>query len=57
MGKISQARKSFANALAILQTLPDAQRLEHADGLTAADLRDLANFHLTIPEAREHSHQ
>ncbi len=43
-----QAAKSFRNVLEITGAKPAAEVLEHADGMTAGELRDLANLHLEM---------
>jgi chemotaxis protein methyltransferase CheR len=52
-GKEAQARKSFENVLHLLEPLPPGQRMEHGDGLTVADLREMAKIHLNLLETRE----
>jgi chemotaxis protein methyltransferase CheR len=46
--KAAQARKAFENALEILSASPDDEILEHGDGITVAELRDLTRMHLEL---------
>jgi chemotaxis protein methyltransferase CheR len=41
-----QARRAFANVLDLLKDTPDAEVLEHGDGITAADLKELARMNV-----------
>jgi chemotaxis protein methyltransferase CheR len=52
-GKREQARKCFRNVVQLLEHRPAAERVEHGDGMTAADLIAMAKMHLEISEARE----
>jgi chemotaxis protein methyltransferase CheR len=52
-GKQEQARKCFQNVVQLLAYRPPAERVEHGDGMTAADLIAMAKMHLEISEARE----
>ncbi len=54
-GKEAQARKSFQNVIQLLKDRPADERVEHGDGMTGADLSELAKLHLEILEARERS--
>ena len=47
-GDPRQAARSFENALALLHPLRDSESLANADGITAAELRKLAQMHLDI---------
>lgn len=47
-GNPTQARKAFHNVLRLVQGQPDTETIEHGDGITAADLRDLARMHLEL---------
>lgn len=51
-GDHARARKSFQNALQLMDELAPGQRLEHADGLTVADLRDMARLHMEMLDER-----
>jgi chemotaxis protein methyltransferase CheR len=51
-GEAAQARKSFWNAIRLLDERSPDERLEHADGLTAADLKEMARLHLDLLEDR-----
>lgn len=50
-GDVASARRSFANVLGLVSSLPAAEPLPHGDGITAAELRDLARMHLELTTA------
>ncbi len=52
-GKEAQARKSFQNVIQLLRSRAADERVEHGDGMTVGDLRDLSELHLDILEGRE----
>lgn len=52
VGENAKARKSFLNAIQLLDELPPEKRLEHTDGLTVADLREMAKLHIEMLEER-----
>jgi chemotaxis protein methyltransferase CheR len=52
VGENAKARKSFLNTIQLLDELPPEQRLEHTDGLTVADLREMAKLHIEMLEVR-----
>lgn len=43
-----RARKAFHNVLQLLATRPEAETVEHGDGMTVAELKDLARMHLDV---------
>jgi chemotaxis protein methyltransferase CheR len=52
-GKDAQARKSFQNVVQLLTSRTGSERVEHGDGMTVADLKEMAALHLEILEGRE----
>jgi chemotaxis protein methyltransferase CheR len=48
----AQARKSFENTLRLLAGRPEDEILEHGDGITVAELRDLAKMHVELLRGR-----
>jgi chemotaxis protein methyltransferase CheR len=52
-GKREQARRSLQNVVQLLTNRPAGERVEHGDGMTVADLNQMAKLHLEILEARE----
>ena len=52
-GKEAQARKSFQNVIQLLTTRAGSERVEHGDGMTVADLKEMAALHLKILEGHE----
>jgi chemotaxis protein methyltransferase CheR len=43
-----KARKAFRNVLELLTTRPEEETVEHGDGMTVAELKDLARMHLDL---------
>ncbi|MCL5744337.1 MAG: hypothetical protein M1541_10490, partial [Acidobacteria bacterium] len=46
--KFTRARRSFENVRHLLADRPSGEVLEHGDGITAAELRELARLHLEL---------
>jgi chemotaxis protein methyltransferase CheR len=51
-GSPAQARKSFENVLRLVDRRPDDEIVPHGDGITVAELRDLARMHLELLGAK-----
>jgi chemotaxis protein methyltransferase CheR len=52
-GKEMQARKSFQNVIQLLRNRPREEPVEHGDGMTVGDLKEMAGMHLRILGERE----
>lgn len=48
--RLGQARRAFENVLDLLTARPDQELLEYGDGITAAQLKELAKMHLELLE-------
>ena len=48
----TQAGKSFENTLRLLAGRPEDETLEYGDGITVAELRDLAKMHIELLRGR-----
>ena len=46
--RAKQARRAFENVLELLKNKPDMEVLEYGDGITAADLKELARMNLEV---------
>jgi chemotaxis protein methyltransferase CheR len=51
-GSPMQARKAFDNVVRLLDGRPDAEVIEHGDGITAVELRELAKMHLELLDGK-----